>query len=136
MIRVTFVACACILLAACSTASYQTAAYQGDPEATKVAQNQYSLCLTASAARLDDGHSDVAAIGNAIAGACYPQFVQVQVADGDAAREEFQRVNSPTSASIMHKQDEVQQAFMAKQAILAHRHVAANSPIATAANTD
>jgi hypothetical protein len=124
------------LLAACSTTSYQLASYQGDPEATKVAQDQYALCLTESAARLDDGRSEVAMIGNAVVGACHPQFVKIQLADGDWTREEFQRENSPESAVLMHKQDEVQQALLAKQAILAHRHVAANAPTSTVADTN
>jgi hypothetical protein len=134
MIRVTIVACACAWLAACSTASYQTTSFEGDPAATEIAQNQYSLCLTESAARLDDGRSELAAIGNSVASACYPQFVQIQQADGDATREEFQREYSPASAALMHKQDEVQQAYLAEQAVLAHRHVAANATIPTVAD--
>ena len=136
MIRVTIVACACVLLGACSTVSYE-----GDPEATRVAQNQYSLCLTDSAARLDDGHSEVTEIGNAVAGACYPRFVQIQNADGDAAREALQRVYSPASAELMRKQDQTEQAGLAKQAVLAHRQraaeVAANaaSPVANTSST-
>jgi len=132
--RLLIVACACVLLAACSTASYE-----GDPEATQIAQSQYSLCLAASAARLDDGHVEVATIGRAVAGACYAQFVRIQIADGDAAREESQRVYSPASALLMHKQDDVEQALLAKQAVLANRHrvadVATNAASPATANS-
>lgn len=127
MIRLTIVACAFVLLGACSTVPYEA-----DRETTRVAEDRYSLCLTHSAARLDDGQSEAATIGKAVAGACYPQFTQIQIADGDAAREEFQRTNSPAIAALMHKQDEVQQALMAKQAVLVHRQRAAEIAADTA----
>src|SRR5215471_2375887 len=123
MNRFVMLVCACVLLAGCSALPYDP--YGGDPDATKVAKNQYSLCLTESAARLDDGRSEVVAIEKAVVDACYSRFVEIQIADGDAAREEFMRAHSPPSAEIMHKQDVVEQDWLATQAIKTHRHNAA-----------
>jgi hypothetical protein len=105
------------LLASCATEPNKIP----NPEATKAAEHQYSMCLTESAARLDDGRSEAAAIGDAVAGACYPEFHQIQVADGDEAREEFQRANAPQSAMSMYQQDLAQQTRLATQAVLANR---------------
>jgi hypothetical protein len=92
-----------------------------DPVATKAAENQYSQCLADSAARLDDGRSEAAAIGDAVAGACYPEFHRIQVADGDEAREEFLRSHAPQNAASMYQQDLAQQTRLATQAVLAYR---------------
>ena len=85
------------------------------------AQDNYSLCLSDAAARLDDGRSEAAAIGNAVAGACYPKFRELQVADGDDVREEYSRVHAPPDAVSMYQQDLAQQTRLATQAVLAHR---------------
>lgn len=108
--------CACVLLSACSTNIGAS-----DPVATKAAENQYSTCLSSAAARLDDGRSEAAAIGNAVAGACYPQFHQVQIADGDDEREQWLSEHSPPTAVGMHKQDLTQQTILATRAVLVHR---------------
>ena len=116
MIRSTIVACACVFLASCGTDIKAP-----DLQATKAAENQYSLCLTESAARLDDGRSEAAAIGSAVAGACYPQFLRLQIADGDEARETWLREHSQESVVLMYQQDLVQQTHLATQAVLAYR---------------
>ena len=117
MYRVTAFAITCVVLGACSTTPRAP-----DVEATNVAENQYSVCLTESAARLDDGHSEAAWIGNAVAGACYPQFFQIQIADGDEEREEWLRAHALANAVSMYQQDLAQQTRLATQAVLAHRH--------------
>jgi hypothetical protein len=114
--KLTFGVCACFLLASCATDVGTT-----DPVATKTAENQYSVCLADAAARLDDGRSEAAAIGNSVAGTCYPQFLQVQAADGDAAREEYLRVHAPPNAVSMYQQDLAEQTRLATQAVLVHR---------------
>jgi hypothetical protein len=114
--KLTFGVSACFLLASCASDVGAT-----DPVATKAAENVYSVCLSETAARLDDGRSEAAAIGNAVAGACYPQFLQVQVADGDEAREEWLRVHAPPNAVSMYQQDLAQQTRLATQAVLRHR---------------
>ena len=129
------IACACVLLTSCAGNPYE-----GDPDATKAAEDQYSICLAETAVRLDDGRSEAAAIGNSVAAACYPQFVQIQIADGDAAREEFQSAHSPGGADLMHKQDVAQQNWLATQAVTTHRHstaeLAANAANSEAAKTN
>ena len=112
----TIGACACVLLSACSSNIGAS-----DPVATKAAENQYSVCLSDAAARLDDGRSEAAAVGNAVAGACYPQFHQVQIADGDDEREQWLSEHSPPTAVNMHKQDLTQQTVLATRAVLVHR---------------
>jgi len=108
--------CACVLLSACSTNIGAS-----DPVATKAAENQYSVCLSNAAARLDDGRSEAAAIGNAVAGACYPQFRQIQAADGDEEREQWLGEHAPQNAASMHNQDLTQQTILATRAVLVHR---------------
>jgi hypothetical protein len=109
-----------VFLASCGSNVSEIASL-GDPDATKVAESQYSVCLAESAARLDDGRSEAAAIGNAVAGACYPQFVRMQIADGDEAREAWLTEHSEEGAVLMHQQDLVQQTHLATQAVLAYR---------------
>ena len=123
MAKTLMYVCMSLLLAACSAVPYE--AYEGDPDATKTAETQYSSCLTQSAARLDDGRAELTAIGNVIATSCHPQYVQIQLADGDAAREEFDRDHAPGAAAMMSLQDTAEQARQAKEAVLTHRRAVA-----------
>ena len=116
MIRLIVGVCACALLASCGSDSNEP-----DTRATKLAEHRYRLCLTEAAARLDDGRSEAAAIGASVAGACYPQFLQEQIADGDDAREQALRAQSSPDAVTMYQQDFAQQNRLATQAVLAHR---------------
>ena len=116
MRKLTFGVCACLLLGSCASNPGEV-----DQYAVRAAQDNYSLCLSDAAARLDDGRSEAAAIGNAVAGACYPKYLEVQRVDGDDVREEYLRVHAPSNAVSMYQQDLAQQTRLATQAVLAHR---------------
>jgi hypothetical protein len=102
--------------------------YQPDLAATKAAEDGYSFCLSDAVARLDDGRSEAAAVAASVASTCYPQYLQVQIADGDAAREQWLRAHASPGIIIMEKQDRAQQTWLATQAVLGHRQQASVAP--------
>src|SRR5689334_8905024 len=126
MSRLTFGICACVLLASCASDPGMT--YRPDIAATKAAEDGYSICLANAAARLDNGHSDTAKVAASVASACYPQYLQVQIADGDAAREDWLRTHASPGIILMEKQDRAQQTWQATQVVLSHRQQASVAP--------